>query len=308
MTLYILSLVKSGLQSIITLDLFDGILRACERLQILCAQSAALSYGTWFCDLLWLHFVLPHIDRLRIFAFQRETNMRETHTGVRTCGFHQLRIGGCQTIHVPFASLDKLEHFQLKPAKSFLPWPGCQANQILWMEWVQEETSLFSPTRIERVAGFYSERCWQYESCMQCRFLFKDASPLLCGCCWALPIHRGVMIAGLLQSRQFLRSSACRGFLVDLHALIFSIMHRPWPPWTGLGWKSKLVLYYWPGNEDIFNTEIFDVLCSMRWGLDLLSFPGLLLPWPKRRGSRRMLFQSRTVVKGNVLYAKSCRM
>ena len=53
-----------------------------------------------------------------------------------------------------FASLDKLEHFQLKPAKSFLPWPGCQANQILWMEWVQEETSLFSPTRIERVAGF----------------------------------------------------------------------------------------------------------------------------------------------------------
>ena len=72
------------------------------------------------CDLLWLHFVLPYIDRLRIFAFQ-QANMREKHAGVRTCRFHQLRIGGCQTRHVPLL----LEHFQLKPPESFLPWHGC---------------------------------------------------------------------------------------------------------------------------------------------------------------------------------------
>ena len=139
-----------------------------------------------------------------------------------------------------FASLDKLEYFQLKPAKSFLPWPGCQANQILWMEWVQEETSLFSPTRIERVAGFTLSDAGNTNLACNADFCSKML-PLLCGCCWALPIHRGVMIAGF--------SSLVNSWEV-LHAVAFWWTCMPWFFQSCIGpGRRELV---WDGKASLF--------------------------------------------------------
>ena len=94
-----------------TLDLFDGILRACEHLQIVFAQSAALSYGTWF--VIYYGFILCSLTL---------TGSAFLHSSVKPTrkAFWSQDLQVSSTTHwwVPnktraFAALDKLEHFQL---------------------------------------------------------------------------------------------------------------------------------------------------------------------------------------------------